>query len=73
MYDLESVSQIAKHVIRTFRHGKTGFRVTLAHIKGPLCSASFVVPTASKDHRGLPHTLEVFLLSYDKAFDFYGL
>ncbi|KAI8052858.1 hypothetical protein BDF22DRAFT_620435 [Syncephalis plumigaleata] len=41
-----------------YTHSKTGLRVVLLNIPGPLCYLTIVVPTGNESEEGLPHTLE---------------
>ncbi|KAL3897236.1 MAG: hypothetical protein SGCHY_003555 [Lobulomycetales sp.] len=41
-----------------YRHSGCGLRIALVPLPGPLCSVSIVLPTPSRDDKGLPHTLE---------------
>eukprot|EP00727_Mastigamoeba_balamuthi_P009594 m51a1_g5257 hypothetical protein (1336) ;mRNA; f:85508-91428 len=49
--------------VAAYEHGRSGLRVLLAPVPGPLCTAAVVVPTEARDDRGLAHCLEhlVFL------------
>jgi Zn-dependent M16 (insulinase) family peptidase len=40
------------------RHDETGLHFVVAGAPGPLCHATFVVPTLSRDDAGHPHCLE---------------
>ncbi|KAG0231491.1 hypothetical protein BGW42_000197 [Actinomortierella wolfii] len=61
-FELESEVQFpgpsAATPIQVYRHKATSMRMVFVDIKGPQATATIVVPTVTKDSRGLPHTLE---------------
>ncbi|KAJ1535814.1 hypothetical protein HK096_001651 [Nowakowskiella sp. JEL0078] len=62
MFTLESSAELPlpqkNSKILVFKHTTLSFRIAFAEVQGPLCTGTIVVPTASEDDRGLPHTLE---------------
>jgi Zn-dependent M16 (insulinase) family peptidase len=47
---------LRKTTIKTFKNGN--LRLVFVSLPGPLVSASIVVPTLGRNHKGLAHTLE---------------